>query len=145
VKITGFLSAISAIGILLLLPEVGDAREAYSSETTIVRRKTASGFWYMTGGFTFDDQQSMERQSARYNLKLLFAPPSGTSISPVLLMIGDNQGHRIDKIVLHGPRFYIQLPPGSYTILARIKNKLVLLRDVYLGDDRRAINFFYRD
>jgi hypothetical protein len=145
VKAKGLLSAISAIGILLILSEIADAREAHLSEISIVRLKTVSGFRYMTGGLTFHEQQAMERQSARYNLKLLFAPPSGTSISPVLLLIGDNQGHHIDTIVLHGPWFYIQLPPGSYTILARIQDKLLLLRDIHIDETRRAINLILGD
>jgi hypothetical protein len=87
----------------------------------------------------------MERQSASYNLKLVFAPRSATSVSPVLLLIGDNQGRRVDKILLHGPWFYIQLPTGGYTIVARIKNKVVLIRDVYLRENRRSIYFVRGD
>jgi hypothetical protein len=36
---------------------------------------------------------------------------------------------------------YIQLPSGGYTIVARIKNKVVLIRDVYLYENRRATYF----
>jgi len=138
-------SALPAILIILLLPELAAARESEFSETSITRAKTAGGFRYMAGGLTFDEQRAMERQSAGYNLKLLFAPPWGTSISPVLLLIGDNQGHHIDTIVLRGPCFYIQLPPGSYTILARIQNKLVLLRDIHIDQTRRAVNLILGD
>lgn len=153
VKITDFsttrygklVSAISAIFILLLLPELAGARKPQLRDTSITCGKTAAGFYYMNGGLTFDEQQTMERQSAPYNLKLLFAPRSGTSVSPVLLLIGDNQGRRVDKIMLHGPWFYIQLPSGGYTIVARIKNKVVLIRDVYLRENRRAIYFVYGD
>ncbi len=92
----------------------------------------------MTGGRAIDEQQTMERQSAPYNLQLVFAPPLSLLVSPVLLLIGDNQNRRVDKVTLHGPRFYIQLPPGSYTIMARIKNKIVLIRDIYLDQNQRA-------
>jgi hypothetical protein len=40
--------------------------------------------------------------------------------------------------MLHGLWFYIQLAPGSYTIMARIKNKIVLIRDAYLRQNQRA-------
>jgi putative peptidoglycan binding protein len=100
VKITDFsttrygklVSATSAILILLLLPEFAAARKPQLPDTGITRGKTAAGFYYINGGLTFDEQQAMERRSASYNLKLLFAPPAGTLVSPVLLLIGDNQG-----------------------------------------------------
>lgn len=138
-------SVISAILILLLLPELAGARKPQLRDTSITQGKTPAGFYYMTGGLTFDEQQTMEQQSAPYNLKVIFAPRAGTSVSPVLLLIGDNQGRRVDKIMVHGPWFYIQLPAGGYTIVARIKNKVVLIRDVYLRENRRAIYFVHGD
>ena len=99
----------------------------------------------MTGGTVFDEQQAMERQSAPYNLKLVFAPRSSSLVSPVLLFIGDNHGRRIDKVMVQAPWFYIQLPSGGYTIVARIKNKVVLIRDVYLYANRRATYFVRGD
>jgi hypothetical protein len=134
-------SVISAILTLLLLPELAGAREPQLPDTRITRGKTAGGFYYMTGGLAFDEKQAMERQSAQYNLKLVFAPRSSTSVSPVLLLIGDNQSRRVDKIMVHRPWFYIQLPSGGYTIVARTKNKVVLIRDVYLRENHRATYF----
>jgi len=93
----------------------------------------------------FDEQQAMERRSAPYNLKLVFARRLSTLVSPVLLLIGDNQGRRVDKVMVHGPWFYIQLPPGRYTIVARIKDKVVVIRDVYLSENRRATYFVRGD
>jgi hypothetical protein len=92
----------------------------------------------MNGGLTFDERVTMEVQSAPYNLKIMFAPRAGILTSSILLMIGNNQNRRVDKITLQGPWFYVQLPPGSYTIMARIKNKIVLIRDVYLRENHRA-------
>jgi hypothetical protein len=138
-------SALSPILLLLFFPELTDARKLQLSGASITRGKTAAGFDYMTGGTAFDDQQAMERQSAPYNLKLVFAPQSSSWVSPVFLFIGDNQGRRIDKIRVQGPWFYIQLPSGGYTIVARVKNKLVLIRDVYLYANRRATYFVRGD
>jgi hypothetical protein len=138
-------SAISAILILLLFPELASAREPQLLDASITRGKTAAGFHYMNGGLAFDEQQAMEQRSAPYNLKLVFARRSGTSVSRVLLMIGDNQSRRVEKFLLWGPWFYIPLPSGGYTILARIKNRVVLIRDVYLRVDRRATYFVRGD
>jgi hypothetical protein len=134
-------SAISATLILLLFPALAGAREPRLPDTSITRGKTAGGFHYMNGGLTFDEQQAMERQSAAYNLKLIFTSRSSPLVSPVLLLVGDNLRRRIDKIMVHGPRFYIQLPPGGYTVVARIKNEVVLIKDIYLHADHRATYF----
>lgn len=138
-------SMISAILVLLLLPVLADARKSQLADASITRGKTAGGFYYMIGGLAFDEQQAMERRSAPYNLKLVFARRLSTLLSPVLLLIGDNRGYRVDKVMVHGPWFYIQLPPGGYTIVARIKNKVVVIRDVYLSKNRRATYFVRGD
>jgi hypothetical protein len=153
VKITDFsttrygelVSPISAILILLLLPQFAGAHKPQLPNASIMRGTTAAGFNHMSGGLTSDEQQAMERQSAPYNLKLVFAPRSATADAPILLLIGDNQSRQVDRIVLHGPWFYIQLPPGGYTIVARIKNKVVLIRDVYLRENRRSTYFVRGD
>lgn len=138
-------SAISTVLILLVLPALVGAREPQVPDSSIRRGKTAAGFYYMNGGLTFDEQQAMERQSAAYNLKLVFAPRSSPLASPVLLLIGVNHDRRVDKIMVYGPWFYIQLPSGAYTIVARIKNKVVLIRDVYVRENQRAIYFVRGD
>jgi hypothetical protein len=129
------------VAILLLYPALGNARQPQLSDTSITRGKTPAGFHYMNGGLTFDEQQAMERKSGPYNLKLVFASRLRSLASPILLLIGNNHSGRVDKIMVRGPRFYIRLPPGGYTIAARIKNKFVLIRDVYLHADRRATCF----
>lgn len=128
---------------LLLCPDLAAGRKPELSDTSITRGKTAAGFYYMSGGFAFNEQLAMERQAARYNLKLVFAPRLGASISPVLLLIGHNHSRSVDKIKLHGPSLYLQLPFGVYTLMARIKNEVVLVRDVYLEAGRRTIHFAY--
>ena len=138
-------SIISAILVLLLLPVLAGARKPQLRDTSITRGKTTAGFYYMIGGLAFDEQQAMERRSAPYNLKLVFARRLSTLLSPVLLLIGDNQGRRVDKVMVHGPWFYIQLPPGGYTIVARIRDKVVVIRDVYLSENRRATYFVRGD
>jgi hypothetical protein len=137
-------SVISTILLLLFLPGLARALTPDSADRTIQRGKTAAGFYYMMGGLGVDEQLAMEQQSASYNLKLVFSR-SSLLISPVLLLIGDNQSRRVEKIVVRGPWFYIQLPSGGYTILARIRDKVVLVRDIYLREKRRAIYFLRGD
>jgi hypothetical protein len=131
-------SAISTVVFLLASQQFSDARKPELADTSITHGKTAAGFSYMNGGLTFAEQQTMEGRSASYNLKIIFAPRASILTSSILLIIGDNQNRRVDKITVQGPWFYIQLPAGGYTIMARIKNKLVLIRDVYLRENHRA-------
>ena len=141
----GLLAAISTILILFCFPELVDARKPQFGSTSITRGETAAGADYMHGGLTYDERMTMEAQSTPYNLKIIFAPRTGILTSSILLMIADNQYGRVDRIMLQGPWFYIQLPPGGYTIMARIKNKIVLIRNVYLRESHRATYFVRGD
>jgi hypothetical protein len=146
VKVSDFsarrlVSTISTLLALFVLSDPAPAGKPRLPDTKITRGKTAAGFHYMTGGLVFDERQAMERQSEPYNLKLVFGPRWSLFVSPVLLLIGDNQGRRVEKFMVRGPWFYIRLPSGGYTIVARIKDKFVLIRDVYLHENRRATYF----
>ena len=145
VKRRVFFVANHLVAILLLFPELAGAREPPLSDTSITRGQTAAGFHYMNGGLIFDEQQAMERKSGPYNLKLVFASRLRSLVSPILLLIGNNYSGRVDQIMVRGPRFYIQLPPGGYTIAARIKNKFVLIRNVYLYGNLRSTYFVRED
>jgi hypothetical protein len=131
-------SAISTVVFLVVSQQFSDARTPELAGTSITRGKTAAEYPYMNGGLTFAEQQTMEGRSASYNLKIVFASRGGILAASILLMIGDNQNRRMVKIMVQRPWFYIQLPPGGYTIMARIKNKIVLIRDVYLSENHRA-------
>lgn len=99
----------------------------------------------MNGGLVFDEQKTMEQRSASYNLKLVFAPRSGTAMSPVLLVIGDNESRRVEKFLLRAPWFYIRLPSGGYTIMARIENTIIVITDVQIRIGSRATYFLTTD
>ncbi|MGH7854434.1 MAG: hypothetical protein ACREP3_13400 [Candidatus Binatia bacterium] len=85
----------------------------------------------------------MERAADRYNLKLVFASRLGTLVTPAFVVIGANNGRHIEKILLRAPWFYIQLPPGGYTILTRFKRQVVLVRNVNIAE-RRVRTYFLR-
>lgn len=107
-------------------------------ETNVTRGKTPGGYSYMSGGISFDEQRAMERAAKSYNLKVVFARAAGTLVAPAFVMIGANDGRGVDKIEPRAPWFYIQLPPGGYTILARFDRQVVLVRDVFLREGARA-------
>jgi hypothetical protein len=106
-------------------------------EVSLIRGRTTAGYPYLNGGVNFDDQRIIERAARHYNLKLVFERRTGILTTPAFVLIGANDGRDVEKISLGAPWFYIQLPPGGYTILARFKNQLVVVRDVNIGQGRR--------
>jgi hypothetical protein len=106
-------------------------------EISLIRGRTAAGYPYLNGGVNFDEQRIIERAGQQYNLKLVFERRAGILATPAFVLIGANDGRQVEKISLGAPWFYIQLPPGGYTILARFKSQLVVVRDVNIGQGRR--------
>jgi hypothetical protein len=135
-----------ALSVLLsswIVPELASGRKPPLRDTGIRSGKTETGCQYMNGGLVFDEQKTMERRSDSYNLKLVFAPRLGTAISPVLLVIGHNESRRVEKFLLRAPWFYIRLPSGGYTIMARIENTVIVLSNVEIRIGGKA-SFFLR-
>ena len=106
-------------------------------EANLTRGITAGGHPYLSGGISFDEQCAIERESHLYNLKIVFSRPAGTLMAPTFLMIGFNNARHVEKIWPRAPWFYIRLPTGSYTLMARLKHDVVLVRDVYLAEGQR--------
>ncbi len=138
-------AGLAAVLSLLFLPGFAAALTREFPEATLIRGKTAAGYPYLNGGTSFDEQRIIERAGHLYNLKIVFAGRAGTLTTPAFVIIGANNGRQVEKIPLGAPWFYIQLPPGGYTILARFKRQVVLLRDVNVGKGRRRTYFLRGD
>jgi len=92
-----------------------------------------------------DEKKAMERAAASYNLRLSFARRSGIFSSPVALLIANNDGRRVESIAVRAPWLYIQLPTGSYTILARFAQQIVIVRDIHLREGGMRTYFLRGD
>jgi hypothetical protein len=114
-------------------------------EINLIRGTTAAGHPYLNGGISFDEQRAMARAGEPYNLKLVFATQLGTLVTPAFVVIGANDNRHIEKIAIRGPWFFIQLPPGGYTILTRFKREVVLMRNVKLTEQRVKTYFLRGD
>jgi hypothetical protein len=125
-------AALSAITLSLTMPVIGHPSKPSFSDARIASRLTAAGFPYQNGGFTYDEQQAMTRAAHDYNLRLSFTSSAGAFAVPEFVIIGANQGGKVEKIALTAPWFHIRLPPGSYTVLARFRSGIVLIRDIHL-------------
>jgi hypothetical protein len=84
----------------------------------------------------------MERRSAPYNLRLILVPSPATPLPKLQVLIANNVTESMDDIPLSGPWVYLQLPPGAYTIGARIGDKFFLLRNVTVQETGRQTHIF---
>jgi hypothetical protein len=102
----------------------------------ITEGNTAQGFPYLYGGVGSDERDIMEEKGKAYNLKLSFAARGGAFLSDVKLVIADKKSGEIVSLVTDGPLFFIQLPPGNYTVSATFRNETKEIRALAVGKDK---------
>lgn len=113
------------------------AAAQFSPTIVIAEGKTGQGFPYMFGGVGSDEREAMEARAIVYNVKLVFAEKRGAFVSGVSLAIGTAKGGEIVSLSTEGPWFYIQLPPGNYTVKARLKGELKESPNLTVPNDQR--------
>jgi hypothetical protein len=102
----------------------------------ITEGTTAQGFPYLYGGVGSDERDIMEEKGRAYNLKLSFAAKGGAFLSDVKLVMADKKSGEIVSLVTDGPLFFIQLPPGNYTVRAAFRNETKEIRALTVGKDK---------
>lgn len=135
------IALLASLLILCAAPN-GDARLSDASKKGIRYGRTGSGYMYMHGGFYLHEQKAMERRSAPYNLRLILVPSPLPALPTLQVLIANNVTEITENIPLSGPWVYLQVPPGSYTIGARIGDKFFLLRNVYIRETGRQTHIF---
>ncbi len=91
---------------------------------------TKSGLRYITGGIGEEDAAQMKKIAKNYTLNLLFSEgTSGRWVTDVNVNIYNEQSESVFRIVGSKPMLYVNLPAGTYTILAsnagqRLRHKL---------------------
>jgi hypothetical protein len=111
----------------------------------ITEGKTIGGFPYLFGGVGSDEREAMEERAKGYNLKLVFAEKRGAFISGAVVMIATSIGAEIDTMTVKGPWFYIQLPPGDYTVKATFKGQTKQINNFHVPKDKRVQQVFVWD
>jgi len=114
--------------------------ESATTETppwiVITEGKTVQGFPYLCGGVGSDEREMVEKRGVAYNVKLSFAAKGGAFLSDVKLVIADKKGGEIVSLVTDGPLFFIQLPPGIYTVSAMFRNETKEIRALAIGKNK---------
>ena len=80
---------------------------------------TKSGLSYMTGGIGEEDAAIMHANAKNFTLNLVFSEGnSGQSVTDVNVNIYNEQSETVFRIVGSKPILYLNLPAGTYTIIA---------------------------
>ncbi len=116
---------------------------AQENPRELVEGKTAEGFRYMSGGVGSEERATMEGRAREYNLRLAFAAKSGPYISDVTLLIQDEKGKEIINTVTNGPWFFIDLPPGTYSVKATFDGQVREIKSLRLVKGKSARRYFY--
>jgi hypothetical protein len=78
----------------------------------------------ISGGVDLDEAERMKQAAGRYPLRVVFSVPGGNYAVPdeFALMQG---GNTMVKILSAGPWLLIDLPPGAYTLQARVDGRIL--------------------
>ena len=102
----------------------------------ITEGKTSQGYPYLFGGVSSDEREAMEERAKGYNVKLVFAEKRGAFVSGVTLAISTTKGAEITSQKTDGPWFYIQLPPGDYSVKATLKGETKQIKNLTVLKDK---------
>jgi hypothetical protein len=99
-------------------------------------RISAGGLNYMTGGIGHDEVLEMRPFAKKFTLNLLFSEgATGRSVTDVNVNIYNEQDEMVFRVRGAKPVLYVNLPAGTYTILAnnnglKLRHKLSIEENI---------------
>ncbi len=82
---------------------------------------TAGGIGWQAGGVTFEERSTMQLTASSYSLWVVTAAvKSGAFLADAQITIRDEAGTAVFDHRVGGPWLYVDLPPGRYTVQARL-------------------------
>jgi hypothetical protein len=103
-----------------------------TANAAYVRQGTSHGVKYMSGGVGINERAAMDRMDKDYNLKVVFAEPSGPYLANVNVEILNASGKELVETTDTGPWFFARLPDGKYRVVATFNGKKQA-REVEIG------------
>jgi hypothetical protein len=103
----------------------------------ITEGKSPQGFPYMHGGVGSAERDAMEQRGKSYNVKLSFADKRGPYVASVKLLLQGADKKEIVNLTTDGPWFYIELPPGTYTVQATLGAKSSGIKALKVSKDKK--------
>ena len=116
----------TSLGAFQVYAESGDALLPIATE--------AGPVTVISGGVDLDEAERMKQAANRYPLRVVFSVPGGNYAVPQEFTL--MQGTQVMvKIPAAGPWLLIDLPPGAYTLQARVDDR-VFVRPVTVSSGR---------
>ena len=94
----------------------------------------------ISGGVDLDEADRMKQASGRYPLRVVFSVPGGSYAVPDEFTLMQD-GNAMVRIPAAGPWLLIDLPPGAYTLQARVEDRLF---DRAVTIDRRGSTVYWQ-
>ena len=99
-------------GLAMLMSQIASA-------DSISIRKSAQGIPYITGGISAEEVDAIKPYLSQFNLRLIFSEgTSGRYITDVNVNVYDTEGKLVFRLVGAQPQVLLNIPTGTYTILA---------------------------
>jgi hypothetical protein len=117
---------------------------AQGSESLPLQPKHYGSIPYLSGGTGLDEREALNQVARDYNLKLSFALASGNYLGDVAVEIRDAGGRVAVQAVSEGPWFFAKLPPGRYTVLAKVMDKTQQKAVQVTGKGQTVLNLFWK-
>jgi hypothetical protein len=144
-KLAAISTWFSILALASVFPSIGwvNARDVtlgaqFPPTIIITEGKTSQGFPYMFGGVGSDERDALEERAKGYNVKLVFAEKHGAFVSGVSVTITTAKGAEVASVKTEGPWFYIQLPPGEYSVKARLRGEIKEIKSLTVPKDKRV-------
>lgn len=116
--------------VLLTLTQLNIAFAANSETLT-----SANGIQYMTGGVGHDEVLAMRPYAKNFSLNLMFSEgQAGQAVTDINVNIYDENAKLIFRVKAAKPLLYVNLPVGTYTILAnhqgnKLRHKINMIKN----------------
>jgi hypothetical protein len=139
-RLLAFFAFDVAVFSLWMLAGSISAQASTENPPQIISGVTEQGFPYITGGIGGEEREIMQTRAGDYNLKLTFAEASGEYLSDVELSIM-RDGREMVRRTANGPWFYVELPPGRYTVNATYKDETREIKNLQITEGGRVTRF----
>ena len=110
----------------------------------LIQIQDYQGIRYTSGGVGEGERAELKALSGQFNLRLLFAMQgSGDYLADIRVTILNNRGETVLSAESNGPWFYVQLPPGAYTVEASTADQSQRQKAT-VGVRQSVLNFYWR-
>ena len=112
--------------LLMVFVSVGGSPQyGYTQGTPVAAaERTATGIPYISGGVGLEEREALRAVRGDYNLQVTCALREGNYLSDVHVAVRNAKGGTVLETIPQGPWLFVKLPPGKYTVVANIQDKM---------------------